>query len=119
MFVIRREQMKILSDYMTREFQKTMATHLRKKYPVQTLSLNDAELLKWISDATAKAGSYGIVSEEDVGAYLEYSMRFGKQFTEDPNYAWAGAILRQADIDGSRKMRRLANKFQKIDEGFA
>ncbi len=117
MFVIRKEQMKVLSEYIAKAFHDRMARHLRKVFPDKTAKLSDAELRKVIEDAIPLAENYGVVKEDDVEKFLEYTMRFGKNFAEQPSYAWAGSILRPNDVDGSRKMRRIANRIQKIDGG--
>lgn len=117
MFVVTDKQMKILGAEMERAFTRRMVEYLRQYFPPQTKGMTDAELKKMVEAATARAAGYGITAEEDVQKFLELMMRFGKNFDQDPAVGWAGTILRPKDIDGARKMRRLANRIRMMDEG--
>ncbi len=117
MFVVTNEQMKILASEMARSFAKRMAGYLREYFPPQTKELSDAEMGKLVDRGVAQAARYGVVDEEDVQHYLEYMMRFGRNFDQDPALDWAGSILRAKDVDGARKMRRIANRLRLMDEG--
>ncbi len=117
MFVITREQMKLLGAEMEKAFTRRMVEYLRSFFPPQTKEMSDNELRKMVEAATDRAASYGIAEEEDVQRYLELMMRLGRNFDQDPAFGWAGSALRAKDIDGARKMRRIANHLRMMDEG--
>lgn len=117
MLIITDEQMKILSAYMERSFQKRMIEHLRKSYEEKTKGMTDKELNKVVEEGIAKAKGYSVTEEEDIQRYLEYMMKFGKAFDTHPSTSWAGDILRPKHIDGARKMRRIANRIRLMEEG--
>ncbi len=117
MFTVTNEQMKLLSAYMERSFHKKMRVHLRAAYAEKTKGMADKELDKLIEEGIAKARGYSVVNEEDIQRYLEYMMKFGRAFDAQPSTSWAGDLLRPKNIDGARKMRRLANKIRLMEEG--
>ncbi len=107
MFVIRNEQMKVLSDDMTRAFERRMFEHLKKNHGSELNGISDEELQGMIHKGLSRAGKYGIVAEADVQAYLEYMVELGVDFDADPKHAEVKDILNSSRYSGAVKMNRI------------
>jgi hypothetical protein len=82
--IIRKEQMGALeADFRTR-FHRRLHAMLRENLPRQTSRTDDAEMLRRIATADAKARSYGIVSERGIGQFAALGFIAGPDFDERP-----------------------------------
>ena len=107
MLIIRPEQITVLEQYMTGQFEKKMLIHLRKKFPNETQNYSETQLYTLINTGIQQAQSYEIELEKDVQCYLEMQVIHGVDFDTNPTTAWAGEILNTKDIDGTIKIHRL------------
>ena len=117
MFVVRKDQMAVLSEYIQREFEDRTAESLRKLYPEKVVAMGDGKLRELIRAGVKKAASYGIQAESDVQRYVELMVKFSPDFDTNAATSWAGEILGLRSIDGPRKMRRLNNTIRKREGG--
>ncbi|MBM4330028.1 MAG: hypothetical protein FJ117_02190 [Deltaproteobacteria bacterium] len=104
MLKIRDKQMKAFSEYMRRQFEDRMATHLRRTFPQATSGMTDAALLSLIREGIERADTYGIKRTTDVQTFLEFVACYGLNFDSDPSTAWAGRVLRDRTRNPSEKM---------------
>ena len=86
MLVIRNEQMDIFRKKAIEQFVNRTASWLREDYPEQTTPMDDTELQDLIHLGIKRAKEYGIEIEYDVGRYIEFMLKFGKDFVDQP---WA------------------------------
>ena len=99
--------MKVLSEYMLKQYEDRMVAHLRSKFPDQTEDLVERDLRNLIHTGIEKAEKYHVTIEYDVQRFLEYMFTFGAKFDSNPETAWAEGILRANNINGSTKMDQL------------
>lgn len=107
MLIIRPEQVKVLKQYMVRQFENKMLVHLRKNFPNETKKLSEDKLRAFIQTGIKGAKGYNIELEQDVQSYLEMMIIYGTDFDTNSKTAWAGEILRTQDMDGTTKMNLL------------
>src|SRR5262245_10665352 len=105
--VVRREQMQAFERALLATFVNKMAERLRLRLPAETAPLVPTDLKTLISDGIAAATRHGVRDEADVARYLEFVVMYGLRFDVDEKTAWAGAILRRADLSGTAKMNAL------------
>ena len=96
-----------MSSLLVDQFVERMASHLRRLFPEQLLSLNEQDLLKHIQSASAQASHYGVIRDGDVQRYLEYAVLHGWEFDRAPETSWAHPILADESMDGTMKMDAL------------
>jgi hypothetical protein len=107
MFVIRQEQMDALSRQLLRSFVVRMLLQLKTAFPERTKGLTDDELRERIEAGIERAAKYGVTDEADVERYLEYVVRYGPDFDTNKKTFWAGQILREQSLSGTKKMNRI------------
>jgi len=105
MFIIRREQLSLLQKQLVEAFENSAIRRVRKKFPKQTAKSTDDHLRLMVRDAMERAEKYGINGEDEVTAYLEYMVSFGRDFDGDPSLK---RILRVRNISGTEKLNRIA-----------
>lgn len=102
------DQSEAFARASTRDYEQRMVKHLRGHFPEQTRSLDEQALLETIRHGVARAKSHGVLSEHDVGLYLNLVMALGRDFDRDPRIPWAQAILTGTELpDASWRMARL------------
>lgn len=109
MFVIRKEQMNVFSQYMLNRFFDNMQRHLNKRYPEQTKKLGNNQLRELIVAGTEKAKEYDITDENDVKRFLEYLVEYGQNFGKSPETIWASQFLHDKELSGTMKMNEIDN----------
>jgi len=109
MLKIRTEQMKVLDDYMVREFEDRMVTHVGKFFAERCGILGEKGIREAIRYGIQRADSYGIVSERDLCLYIDVMFEFGRDFDKDRELPWAKRILidRTLEDEPTEKMDRL------------
>lgn len=108
MLRIREEQVAALSRYVLDEFESCMVMHLRERFAEKTKSFSDADLRQLISQGIARSKTYRVIAEKDVRRFLECMVMHGVRFDQEPKTAWAGKILRNKRLHGSKKMDQIA-----------
>ena len=101
MLKIREEQMDILAGYSLRQFVQQAVAHLEDTFADEVAALNRIPLEDFVSEMIDKAETFGIDTEEDVLAYIEFAVQLGPNF--DTRYAWA-KVLSDPDLDGDEKV---------------
>ena len=100
MLKISSRQRAAFRDDLVQRFEYQMCEHLRRDFP-RARDASDAALARWIRGATHTATACGIVKGYDVRRFLEHCMSRGRGFIGIAPFA---AILRDASLDGTRKM---------------
>jgi len=107
MIVIRKEQMKIFSQYQLDTFFETMEQSLKRKYSVETKNMARADLRELVEVGVVEAEKYGIKDENDVSRFLEYLVIYGRDFGQLPEMRWAYQFLSDPELTGSEKINQL------------
>jgi hypothetical protein len=94
---IRDEQIDTLKQVPLRVFEDEMVVHLAEFSPPLFNAVKEDQLRKVIRFGMTQAETYGITFRGPIRLYLELMLLFGSHFDTDPQYPWAGEILRDQD----------------------
>src|SRR6185295_17172578 len=108
---IRDEQIETLKQVPLRVFEDEMVAHLAEFSPPLFKAVKEKQLRKVIRFGMAQADTYGITFRGPIRLYLELMLLFGSHFDTDPQYPWAGEILR--DQDSTPQMERAERLYEK------
>ena len=115
MLIIRKEQMDILGKYMEEQFVERAVKFLCSTFANEFIDSPRDHLSSLVRDGISKARKYGIEYEDDVMRFLEFMVRYGHDFHEDPEQPQIKEIL-NSDIDGTAKIILLEDHFETEDE---
>ena len=104
MLIIRPEQVKVLEQYMVKQFEERMRVHLQRVFAEELQTIGEVELREQIRLGVEKAQLYQITKEGDVQRYLECAVIYGWEFDTT---SWAKNILQRADWSGEMKMDKV------------
>ena len=107
LFQIRREQIEALAAASIEQFQDNIVDHLRHVWPDETGALADDELFAWVRYGVERGRPYGIETEYDVARFIDLMFLFDAEFDANESLPWAAEILRDASLDGRRRVDAL------------
>jgi hypothetical protein len=96
--LIRQDQLLAFQEVRLPEFEDSMVQHLKMFTPLHTASLGEAGIRTLIAAGVERARTYGFTYRGPVQFYIEMTVLLGIDFDTDPQYAQAGAILRDVSI---------------------
>lgn len=99
MLVIRRQQMEAFSQAALEAFETEMVVHCNDFSPQLCKVISEEQLRAAIRQAIDRARGYGFTNRGPVRLYIEMMLLFGSDFDNDPQYPWAGEILRSNESD--------------------
>jgi hypothetical protein len=102
--VIRADQMRIFGQVQFRQFEDSMAAHLKERFPGSALTEDAARLRSLIREGLRVAKTFGIVCRADARRFLEFSAEYGTDFHTKP---WAAKILRDPTLSGCGKIEQI------------
>lgn len=105
MLKILREQLDHFARKARREFADRVVLHIGIAYPDLAASMTPEALRARVEDGMARAERYDIVMEEDAVEFI--LMLFALGPAADEEIPWVRAILRDRELDGGGKMKRL------------
>lgn len=114
MLVIRREQQAALAEATRPTFEENVARHLREVWPEATSELDPPTLRAWVAWGVERGARYSLVSEYEVGLFIDLSWVLGTNFDESEAFPWAREILTDPTLDGRRRIDSLAERTQTI-----
>lgn len=109
MLSIRKEQMQALRKVARGRFVNEMMMHLRRQFPEQTMELSGDDLRALVEEGMNQADEYDVELRNDIRRYLECMVVHGRDFDTNEETGWAGRILRDESLSGTRKMERIAD----------
>jgi hypothetical protein len=109
MLQIRKEQMAVFEEAALRRFEDEMVVHSRNFSPRLCEVIGDEQLRLALRQAMARAGGYGFSYRGPIRLFIEFMFLFGSTFDTDPQYPWAGKILRASD-DQMQRAEHLRDK---------
>jgi hypothetical protein len=112
MLVIRKEQIKVLSEGRMREFEDEMVLHLADFSPPLYKVIKEDKMRDVVRFGFEQSEKYGFTLRGPMRLYLELMLLFGSHFDRDPQYPWAAAIL--FDKHSVSQMQRAEWLFEKI-----
>jgi len=89
--------------------RKTMA-FLETKYPEWAASQSLESRQELLIRGMKQAAKHQMQSPKEVAAFLEYLVKFGEDFEDNPKHDWARKILKVRNISGFEKISRLQKK---------
>lgn len=106
MLTIRNEQLHAFSAQLLERFVRAEARRLREVHQGHLDEMAVEELRSMVNRGIARAARYDCVLKEDISAFLDLTVILGEDF--DTRLPWANAILTNGLLDGSARMRQLA-----------
>jgi hypothetical protein len=94
MLRIRPAQMQAFYEARLPRFEDDMLAYLREFSPLHSRVLGPEGVRSIIRLGMARAGQYGFFGRGPVQLYIEMIFLFGVDFDTDPQFPWAGEILR-------------------------
>lgn len=106
MLRILKEQMETLGARTRGRFVAKMSAYLREHFAACVDEMSAEELDAWVTDAVAAAEKHGVTTEPEVAQLLLLYLVLGIDVEETT--PWARDALRDRDLVGVGKVRRLA-----------
>jgi hypothetical protein len=94
MVIIRREQQKALEQFVLRNFEDEMIQHIKQFAPKHSEIIGEDGLRQVVRMGIERAKVYGLTNRGPVRFYIEMMFMLGSDFDTDPQYPWAGEILK-------------------------
>ena len=91
MLAISREQLSSVETLQQQAFVQRALEHLREFFPQHLERAGDERAARFVRACMARAGEYGLVSEQQVGLFLNLAVAFGTDF--DQRLPWARELL--------------------------
>ena len=112
MLVFREDQTEVFRQEAEDRFIVETTAELRAENPAETLPLADSELHELVSYTVIVCASYGIESEACVCAYAHLALLLGRDFDQEPEFAWAREILDDDDFSEEQKVWLVAHELE-------
>jgi len=103
--------MEVFRGAALRSFQDEMVVHLAEFSPPLFRAVKEDHLRKAIWTGMNRSDDYGFNFRGPVRLYLELMLLFGSSFDTDPQYPWAGEILK--DRDSVPQMQRAERLYER------
>lgn len=113
MLRIRKEQMKVFEGAALQTFEDEMMAHGRQFSPKMCEIIGDEYLRLAVHDGIERSFSYGFTNRGPARFFIEMMFILGGHFDTDPQYPWAGEILRDSQID---QMKRSESMYEKVKD---
>jgi hypothetical protein len=107
MLIITHTQMAQLNAAFNARYEAQTVKYLQAKYADWAATQNEEQIAAFVSEGVRKAARFGIADSADVTSFLEYCVRYGKEFWKDAAHQWAADILLIRNISGPIKMARM------------
>jgi hypothetical protein len=105
---IRAAQLETFEQVRLPEFEDSMVEHMKEFSPLHSKSLGEEGMRTLIRAGLERAKKHGFTQRNTVRFYLETNILLGIDFDTDPQYPWAGQILRDATTpDQTKRADRL------------
>lgn len=106
MLSIQPQQYEALSDHAWQRFVADMVQHTCDFSPELASALAPSALVTAVRSCVDTARSLGLSTRGSVRLHLEMSLLFGSSYMDDPQYPWAGRLLR-SDLEEMQRAQAL------------
>lgn len=110
--IIRKAQIDELSQGAKSAFEDEMVAHLAEFSPPLFKVIKEEQMREAVRFGVSQADNYGFNLRGPIRLYLESMLLFGSHFDTDPQYPWAGEILKNQN--SSLQMNRADSIYEKI-----
>jgi hypothetical protein len=107
MLEIRGEQVEAFAAAMTARADAGLAGYARRRFPPEFAGRPDADVLAFVRRVRAAARGHGVEREDDVSAFLDFTVMYGPDFPAAP---WAADVFAAAALSGSDRMAELRRR---------
>src|SRR6266849_10193118 len=98
MWNIRPHQADTFSNTALQKFEDEMLEHLQKFSPQHCKVAGEPAVREVIRKGIETAGKYGFTNRGPLRFYIELMFMFGSYFDSDPQYPWAGTVLKDPEV---------------------
>jgi len=120
MLEMRPDHMKAFEESAIRGFENRMVDHVGQFFPRHLAVLGEPAIRAVIRLGVTRGEAYGFDTEHDLCLYINLMLLLGSLFDEDPQLAWADAILHDTSIpDGAARAERLHDEAMKFHDAAA
>jgi hypothetical protein len=95
---IRPTQMDEMREKRRHDFVQKLVAHVQGYFPEAYRNLGHDEIVRIVDYLVNRAEQHGLRTEQELCHYVNLAFIFGRDFDEDSNLPWAGAILKAPDI---------------------
>jgi hypothetical protein len=106
-----KKQLQAFGLLAAQDFVQEMVEHLLGFAPDHAKSIGPEGLRRIVEMGIERARRYGFGQRGPVRFYIELMFHLGTDFDTDPQYPWAGTILRRPRRDDEPQVRRAAELF--------
>lgn len=110
MLVIRQAQMDVFKEAALASFENEMVAHSQEFSPKLCKVIGEERVRLVVRNGITRAGGYGFTNRGPIRLYIEMMFLFGSGFDSDPQYPWAGSILR----DSTEQMARAERLYEQV-----
>jgi hypothetical protein len=116
MFVIRKDQQRVLAETVTKKFVMRVERHLNKIWPQKCNEMGAEAVQQSIWRAIDEAKYFGVSTERNVVRYLDliYSYDWGAYAKNSPS--WVTDILHDSDLTGDEKIDQIYQRIRGLSE---
>jgi hypothetical protein len=118
---IHRQSRALFSQPISENFELQALDQLRRIWPKKYESVGESNLLSMIRLGTEVAARYGITHKQNLLKYVAFMFLIGSRFDIDPQFSWAGDILKENSIadQGSRTTHLYETMMNHLDSFIA
>jgi hypothetical protein len=98
MWTIRQQQADSLKQTALQKFEDEMVEHLKKFSPQHCKVAGEPAVREVIRIGIENASKYSFTNRGPLRFYIELMFMFGSYFDTDPQFPWAGAVLKDPEV---------------------
>lgn len=106
--------MEALDAYMRRSFENRVLVQLAAVHPAWFKSLGEPAARQLIQTGVSKSLAYGIESEGDIQAMIEFMVEHTPHFERQPPTHWARELLEDKTLSGEAKIRVIRERLKPV-----
>src|SRR5689334_19159 len=113
MVKLRQSQLDGMHQKLRQEYENRVLSHIEEAFPEEVWNLpKDVKQLR-IRESIDRALNYGLETEEDVAAFVDWTFELGETFDRN---AWASEILLDPTLSGQDKVIEIETAVNELEE---
>lgn len=93
MLIVRRPQIRALSDPFRRAFEGQLVAFVVERFPKVVAALSPEKTVRAVQDAIERAEDLGLEADRHIQTYATILFSFGEDFNRNPGLPWAREIV--------------------------